>query len=294
VAKGSRFTVTLPWKRLKNPLQSSRETEQAQWDLPNIQQALIVEDSETAAKQVARYLAELGSAATIHPLGEGSVEAAIQCNPDVIILDLLLPNLSGLEVLAQLKANPATQNIPVLAISVVDERSRTMELGASEYLLKPISRQRFQAALSKIFVEDRSGHTALVVTSQPKRSSPLILLAEDNEANISTMMDYLQVQGYQVSLARNGVEAVKIAKQQKPDLILMDIQMPEMDGLEATQRISSDANLATIPIIALTALAMPGDRERCIAAGAVEYLTKPVGLKKLMSIITEHLNPSGS
>lgn len=296
VAKGSRFTITLPWKRLNNPLQSSKETEQTQWELPNIQQALIVEDSETAAKQVSRYLAELGSAATIHPLGEGSVDAAIRCHPDVIILDLLLPNLSGLEVLAQLKANPVTQHIPVLVISVVDERARTMELGASEYLLKPISRQRFQAALSKIFVEApaRSGHTALVVTSPPKRSSPLILLAEDNEANISTMMDYLQVQGYQVSLARNGVEAVKIAKQQKPDLILMDIQMPEMDGLEATQRIRSDANLATIPIIALTALAMPGDRERCIAAGAVEYLTKPVGLKKLISIISEHLNPSGS
>jgi PAS domain S-box-containing protein len=294
VAKGSRFTITLPWKKQDKIIQRLREQEPTDRGLPSIQQALIVEDSEAAATQVSRYLDELGAAATIHPLGEGSVEAAIRCHPDVIILDLLLPNLSGLEVLAQLKANPATQHIPVLVISVVDERARTLELGASEYLLKPISRQRFQAALSKIFVEapDRSAQTALVVTSQPKRASPLILLAEDNEANISTMMDYLQVHGYQVSLARNGVEAVKIAKQQKPDLILMDIQMPEMDGLEATQRIRSDTNLATIPIIALTALAMPGDRERCIAAGAVEYITKPVGLKKLMSIITGYLNPS--
>jgi CheY-like chemotaxis protein len=294
--KGSRFTVTLPWKRLDNATQRFRETEQTQWELPSIQQALIVEDSETAAKQVARYLGELGAAATIHPLGEGSVDAALRSKPDVIVLDLLLPNLSGLEVLAQLKANPATQHIPVLVISVVDERSQALEFGASEYLLKPISRQRFQAALSKIFAEapERSRHTALVVTPQPKRASPLILLAEDNEANISTMMDYLQVQGYQVSLARNGVEAVNMAKQQKPDLILMDIQMPEMDGLEATRRICADANLATIPIIALTALAMPGDRARCLAAGAIEYLTKPVSLKTLISVISQHLNPSDS
>jgi CheY-like chemotaxis protein len=128
--------------------------------------------------------------------------------------------------------------------------------------------------------------------SQTQRNSPLVLLAEDNEANISTMMDYLQIQGYQVSVARNGVEAVQQAKQHKPDLILMDIQMPEMDGLEATYRIRCEPDLAAIPIIAITALAMPGDRERCLAAGAVDYLTKPVSLKQLVNIIEQHLKPN--
>jgi PAS domain S-box-containing protein len=296
VGKGSRFTVTLPWKEPDKMRQSLREGEQAEWELPSIHQALIVEDSEAAAQQVARYLAELGAAATIHPLGEGSIEAALRCRPDVIVLDLLLPNLSGLEVLTQLKANPATKHIPVLVISVVDERSRAIEQGASEYLLKPISRQGLQSVLSKIFSEapQDSHHTALVVMPQQKRSQPLILLAEDNEANISTMMDYLQIQGYHVTLARNGVEAVQMAKQQKPDLILMDIQMPEMDGLEATSRIRAEPDLATIPIIAITALAMPGDREKCLAAGANEYLTKPVGLKKLVNIIAQYINPEAN
>jgi CheY-like chemotaxis protein len=118
----------------------------------------------------------------------------------------------------------------------------------------------------------------------------LILLAEDNESNIATMMEYLQIHGYQVSLARNGIEAVQSAKQQKPDLILMDIQMPEMDGIEATERIRTEAELAAIPIIAITALAMPGDREKCLAAGATDYLTKPVSLKTLVSIIAQHIN----
>ena len=300
--KGSRFIVTLPWKEPDQVMQSITEREQECVTLPNLHQALIVEDSDTAAKQIARYLAELGTAAVVYPQGEGAVEAALRFNPEVIILDLLLPSLSGWEVLAQLKAEPQTQHIPVLVVSVMDERSRALSLGASEYLIKPISRQQLQSALTKIFAAapQRPGNTALVVIGeagrnavsmpQRERDLPLILLAEDNESNIATMMEYLQIHGYQVSLARNGIEAVQSAKQQKPDLILMDIQMPEMDGIEATERIRTEAELAAIPIIAITALAMPGDREKCLAAGATDYLTKPVSLKTLVSIIAQYIN----
>ncbi|HBL12272.1 MAG TPA: hypothetical protein DD379_12860 [Cyanobacteria bacterium UBA11162] len=294
VGKGSHFTVILPWKEVE-PIESNiTDQPQLNGELPNIQQALIVEDSDTSAKQIARYLGELGAAVLIHPQGEGTIEAVGRFDPDVIILDILLPNLSGWEVLTQLKANPTTRDIPVLVISVVDERSQALELGASEYLLKPISRPQFQSALSKIFptLPQRSRNTAVVVTPPPEEELPLILLAEDNEANISTLMDYLQVQGFRVNLARNGIEAVKMAKEQKPDLILMDIQMPEMDGLEAMRQIRTDTNLTTVPIIALTALAMPGDRERCLVAGANEYMTKPVSLKKLVNLIGQYLNPN--
>ena len=81
-----------------------------------------------------------------------------------------------------------------------------------------------------------------------------------------------------------------MAKQHQPNLILMDIQMPEMDGLEATQCIHADAELQHIPIIALTALAMPGDRERCLSAGAVDYLTKPVSLKRLLDLLSQYIS----
>jgi light-regulated signal transduction histidine kinase (bacteriophytochrome)/ActR/RegA family two-component response regulator len=115
--------------------------------------------------------------------------------------------------------------------------------------------------------------------------SPLILLAEDNEANISTLSSYLEAKGYRIVLANNGLEAIAATKAQVPDLILMDVQMPEMDGLEAMRQIRSDRQFADIPIIALTALAMTGDRERCLEAGASDYLTKPVKLKQLASTI---------
>ncbi len=114
---------------------------------------------------------------------------------------------------------------------------------------------------------------------------PLILLAEDNEANISTISGYLEAKGYRILLARHGEAAIELARTQQPDLMLMDIQMPGMDGLEAIERIRSDPNLVNIPIIALTALAMTGDREHCLAAGANDYLAKPVKLKQLAATI---------
>ena len=133
---------------------------------------------------------------------------------------------------------------------------------------------------------DITNETTTLVTNY---SSALILLAEDNEANILMMSDYLISKGYQLIFAHNGFEAVNLAKDKHPDLILMDIQMPDMDGLEATRRIKQDSSLAKIPIIALTALTMPGDREKCFAAGVNEYLTKPVNLKKLVNSIEQQL-----
>lgn len=119
--------------------------------------------------------------------------------------------------------------------------------------------------------------------------SPLILLAEDNEANVFTISGYLEALGYRLILARNGQEAIALTKLQFPDLILMDIQMPGIDGLEAIQTIRLDHNFVNIPIIALTALAMPGDRERCLATGANDYITKPIKLKQLANIIQQLL-----
>ena len=120
-------------------------------------------------------------------------------------------------------------------------------------------------------------------------NAPLILLAEDNEANIQTFNSYLTAINYRVIIARNGIEAIAQAKENLPDLILMDIQMPRMDGLEATKQIRLDPNLINTPIIALTALAMEGDREKCLEAGANDYLSKPVKLRQLNLLIQQVL-----
>jgi PAS domain S-box-containing protein len=120
--------------------------------------------------------------------------------------------------------------------------------------------------------------------------APLILLAEDNEENINLFADYLSLKGYRLVIAHNGRMAIDLAQQIHPDLILMDIQMPEMDGLEAIQLMRQIPELANTPIITLTALAMSGDRDRCIAVGANDYLSKPVSLKQLVKKINGYLS----
>lgn len=119
---------------------------------------------------------------------------------------------------------------------------------------------------------------------------PLVLLVEDNEIGIEAMSDYLTANGYRVVVAQNGEEAIAMSTQYDPDLILMDVQMPDMDGLEATSEIRTNPKHVDTPIIALTALAMPGDRERCLHAGVNEYLSKPVSMKHLLQVMSIQLH----
>jgi PAS domain S-box-containing protein len=128
----------------------------------------------------------------------------------------------------------------------------------------------------------------LSVNDEDKIAAPLILLAEDNEANIITISSYLQAKGYRLIIAKDGKEAVDLVISEQPDLVLMDIQMPGMDGIEAIKQIRS-RNFTDLPIIAVTALAMTGDRERCIEAGATDYLSKPIKLKQLAATIQQFL-----
>jgi PAS domain S-box-containing protein len=287
--KGSRFTVSLPWQS-STPEES--EPEPAPADLLSrqleLQKVLIIEDSASAANQLVRYLKELNIQALVHPKAEGTTALVQRYQPDIIILDILLPDQSGWNILANLKANTATQSIPVVVVSVVDEQLQSLAMGAVAYLLKPFTRQQFHQTLQRIIAFDVSPEET-TAKETPATTTPLILLAEDNEANIVMLSSYLDAHGLQVVVARNGREAVQMASQHIPDLILMDIQMPEMDGLEATQRIRLDADLQTMPIVALTALAMPGDRERCLAAGATDYLTKPISPKHLLDILTRYI-----
>ena len=143
-----------------------------------------------------------------------------------------------------------------------------------------------EPAEEKPFEEkDQTAHSA-----EPVRYT--VLIAEDNAANILTIADYLESHGYEIVIAYDGAEALEKADQTQPHIILMDIQMPVMSGLEAIAQLRKDPRFAATPIIALTALAMPGDRERCLQAGATEYMSKPVSLKTLANTIANLLNIS--
>lgn len=156
--------------------------------------------------------------------------------------------------------------------------------GSRFSLTLPVSRAESAAAPS-----DGGAVPAGAAPSGTTRPSRTILLAEDNEANQRTFVGYLQAKGYTVEIAWNGEEAIERTEALDPALILMDIQMPKMDGLTAIRRIRENPRFVNTPIIALTALAMPGDRERCLQAGANLHLTKPVRLRDLNLAIEAQL-----
>jgi PAS domain S-box-containing protein len=154
--------------------------------------------------------------------------------------------------------------------------------------------QKYSQVLTGASPATVAAPTQTPAVSQPADAhAPLILIAEDNEANITMLSLYLNAKGYRLAIARYGGEALDVARSEHPALILMDLQMPVLDGLEATRRLrrETDPRIAGIPIIALTALVMPGDRERAIAAGVNEYMSKPVELSKLAKLIQQFIPP---
>jgi PAS domain S-box-containing protein len=167
--------------------------------------------------------------------------------------------------------------------------SATSEVGVGSCFALELPYNEMDVPLPKQLVDNSTSiaSNSFVGNSNSTNSSYLVLLAEDNEANIISVSSYLNAKGYRVILAKNGREAVDLVRSQQPDLVLMDIQMPVMDGLAATALIRS--HQITVPIIALTALAMTGDREKCLAAGADDYLSKPIKLKQLATVIDQFL-----
>jgi PAS domain S-box-containing protein len=132
---------------------------------------------------------------------------------------------------------------------------------------------------------------APVPASTSVRSRGTVVIADDSEVNTRHLHGYLEAHGYGVHIARDGLEAVRLCRELLPSVVLMDIQMPRLDGLEAIRALRADATTASLPIIALTALAMPGDRERCLAAGANEYLGKPVRLREVLELMRRLATP---
>jgi CheY-like chemotaxis protein len=294
--KGSRFTIQLPWP--PEPVEIPGSELGRGTEIPRV--ALIVEENPSDAEQLGKFLKMLGFATKVHASSLDVLELAADERPGVILLDLNLSAKPGLRILAELQADERTNSIPVIITAsmtssvgyYVENRAQALALGAVDIMVKPVTLPVLRSELELAAAKLRA-HEAELQDGSPVNipgnltTNPLVLLAEDSEITRELMIDFLQSQHFRTLAASSGMELLNLVAENPPDIILMDIQMPDMDGLETMQRLRahSDPRLATVPIIAVTALAMAGDRERCLEAGANEYMSKPISLTKLLDVI---------
>jgi PAS domain S-box-containing protein len=283
--QGSRFTILLPWSEgVTQPVPGLMKRDPA-----TLKSALTVEDNELDAEHLTRTLLEIGIKNIVHPTVGGALEKAAFLQPSAIFLEPNLQDGSGLELLSRLKADERTREIPVIITSVEERRAEARALGVSGYLVKPVTQPDLRTELAMAIAFTTPAQRATV--SLAPGLAPLVMMADDNEMILEIVTDFLETKGYRVIAARSGFELLERAPALHPALLLVDIQMPGMDGLETMRRLRahSDPALACAPIIAVTALAMSGDRERCLLAGADDYMSKPIVLSQLIERIAHFL-----
>ncbi len=213
---------------------------------------------------------------------------------DVAILDMHMPEFDGLSLAREIRKHRDRETLPMILFTSLGRREvGGDDIDFSAYLTKPIKPSQLLDALSMVFAErptrvERRADLAPALDTELGHKHPLrVLLAEDNAVNQKLALRLLAQMGYRADVAANGQEALDSLGRQTYDVVLMDVQMPEMDGLEASRQINRRWTQSERPrIVAMTANAMQGDRERCLEAGMDDYITKPIRVHELMEALT--------
>ncbi|GBD08293.1 Autoinducer 2 sensor kinase/phosphatase LuxQ [Candidatus Thermoflexus japonica] len=271
VGKGSTFFFTLPRARPAAPAEPR----------PGRPVVLCVDDDPGVITLYRRYLEKHGFEVVGLTDPHEILEVVRRVRPDVITLDIMMPQKDGWAVLQELKTDPETRRIPVIICSIVDERGRGFSLGAAEYLVKPFTEEELLEAIQR--VDGRPG---------PLR----VLVIDDSEADRQLIRRVLErMGGYQVLEASGGQEGTALARRERPDLVILDLMMPEMDGFMVVEALKEDPATRLIPIIVLTAKSLT-DEDRQRLNGRIEALLQKVGVdpEALLAEIVEVLRRSRS
>jgi CheY-like chemotaxis protein len=253
-AGGSVFTFTLPASsRLPRPPPASVETPARQRDGPEV---LVIEDDRRSADLLRLYLERAGYAVTVAADGDEGLLAAQRRPPAVVLLDLGLPTVDGWEVLTQLKSDPATAETPVVIVSMLDEHGAGFALGAEGYLVKPVSQDELVRVLLRWAPVD------------PRKT---VVAIDDDEAALELAEAALGPAGWSVLRARDGEQGLELVRRSSPDLVLLDLLMPGLDGFTVAEALRSDPVLAEIPIIVMTAKDL-STADRARLRGNAEHL----------------------
>jgi signal transduction histidine kinase/CheY-like chemotaxis protein len=259
--EGSRFTVRLP-ARVAEAGEPAEAAAPAPAPTPaaarqeSANRVLVIDDDQTVRDLMRRHLARDGFDVITAKDGDEGVRLARELNPAVITLDVLMPQRDGWSVLRELKSDPALAAIPVVMITILDEAKKGYALGASDFMTKPIERER----LRQVLVKYRSDE-----------DDQRVLIVEDDEATRQLLHRALVDEGWQVAEAGNGREALERLEQAPPSLILLDLMMPEMDGFEFLAALRERPEFAALPVVVVTAADL-SDADRRRLSGGVEHI----------------------
>ncbi len=246
VGEGSTFSFTLPMQR---HVTSSPAPMPA--NLPasaDNRTILVAEDNEQAAHLLGIYLMEAGYRVEYATDGEAAIAKAAEIKPFAITLDIMLPKKDGWQVLKALKANPDLQSIPVIIVSITEERQLGFGLGAVDHLVKPIDKAALLASLRSLHLPERDG-------------SVRILIIDDDPRAIRLLSTALESEGYDVLKAYGGQEGIDLAVAEAPALIILDLAMPEVDGFQVVKRLAEDPEACDIPIVICTAMDLTNEEK---------------------------------
>ena len=291
--KGTPFSFTGQFDFADHPPKRRDDTDFLK-DLP----VLIVDDNETNRLILQEVTKNWG----MSPVVAESVDAAIQAierarhggrSIELVLTDMYMPKRDGMELVEWIRADPETAGISVMILSsgpTAEHRSRADELNVNAYLTKPVRQSSLLDAIATSMGQAEAFPTQVEPEAKEQSAGLLkILLAEDNAVNQLTATTMLEKLGHSVEVANNGREAIDKLAAGEFDLVFMDVQMPELDGLSATKEIreGEQSSGRHIPIVAMTAHAMAGDQERCLEAGMDAYTSKPIRRKAIEAVIAE-------
>ena len=289
VGRGSEFAFLLTF-----PVETASSAPAAGPAALGGRRMLVVDDNQTNRRILREMLAAEGVKVDESSTATEGLAALRRAKYDLAILDVQMPDMDGFQLAAAVRADPKLARTNLLMLTSAGQRGdgeRCRELGIRGYLTKPLSRADLIEALGTVLAGSSEQDVVTRHTIAESRRTLRILLAEDNPVNQQVAVAMLVKRGHEVHVAGNGREAVQSASEREYDIILMDIQMPEMDGFEATQAIRAAPKGQHLPIIALTAHALSGERERCIARGMTDYLAKPFKAHELFAMVEREGEP---
>ncbi len=285
VGQGSTFTFTLP---LRNPVEKASVAMPGARDTHHDRPlALVVEDDPHAAKLLSIYLKEAGFGVELASSGEAGLEKVRALRPAVITLDILMHEVDGWDFLSLLKADPHMARIPVIIVSILDERGKGFSLGAAEYLVKPVDGNEVIAAVRRVTkkgVSDGCEATVLVV--------------DDDPMALELMQALLQPHGFTVLKAGDGQLGLRLAREHRPHLIVLDLLMPDVDGFQVLDELKRDPVTQPIPVVVLTSKTLTPDEKR-VLNGRIKNLVQkgqfsaPAFVAQIRSLVEPEALSSG-